>query len=109
MTRAREELHLSYAASRLQFGQRTYNPTSRFIADMGESVANIDAAPKFRTSFDEEQSFYSDEPFSIGERVRSSAFGAGEITEVDGLAVTVLFDSGVSKKLNAEFARLEKM
>src|SRR3546814_2880905 len=39
MTRAREELHVSYAASRLQFGQRGYNPPSRFLAAMGSAVA----------------------------------------------------------------------
>jgi DNA helicase-2/ATP-dependent DNA helicase PcrA len=102
MTRAREELHLSYAHSRLQYGQRTYNQMSRFITDMGDSVAAIDTTP-------DEPDSYSDELFSVGDRVRSSAFGAGEITDVDGLAVTIQFDSGQTKKLNAEYARLERL
>ncbi len=106
MTRAREELHLSYAHSRLQFGQRTYNQMSRFISDMGDSVAAIDVQPAYSN---ETQDFYSDELFSIGDRVRSSAFGTGKITEVDGLAVTIHFDSGQTKKLNAEYARLERL
>jgi DNA helicase II / ATP-dependent DNA helicase PcrA len=111
MTRAREELHLSYAYSRLQFGQRGYNPTSRFIADMGDQVATTEAAPSFfgqRTQQDEP--FYSDEiGYDIGDRVRSSVFGDGEVIDIDGMAVTIAFISGQTKKLNAEFARLQKL
>jgi len=105
MTRAREELHLTYAQSRLQFGQRGYNAMSRFISDMGNEVASISTQP----IIDNEQEFYSDELFSVGDVVRSAAFGNGEVLEVDGLALTVKFDSGQKKKLNAEYARLEKI
>lgn len=105
MTRAREELHLSYAQSRLQFGQRSYNNVSRFIADMGDQVAAID-----EPSYGPDQEFYSDElALDIGDRVRSAAFGKGEVVEIDGLAVTISFDDGITKKLNAEYAHLEKL
>lgn len=108
MTRAREELHMSYAYSRLQFGQRSYNPVSRFITDMGHQLADITAAPLFNSIKDEP--FYSDElAFDIGDAVKSSAFGIGEIIDIDGLAVTIAFQSGQTKKLNAEYARLEKL
>jgi len=105
MTRAREELHLTYAQSRLQFGQRGYNPMSRFISDMGDQVANVPSQQPNR----HEDAFYSDEPFSIGDTVRSASFGNGEVVEVDGLALTIAFDNGQTKKLNAEYARLEKI
>lgn len=105
MTRAREELHLTYAQSRLQFGQRGYNAMSRFITDMGDQVAAVSQEPRVQV----EQEFYSDEPFSIGDIVRSGAFGNGEVIDVDGLALTIKFDSGQTKKLNAEYARLEKI
>ncbi len=105
MTRAREELHLSYAQSRLQFGQRGYNPPSRFITDMGAQVAMMASEPHVEPEHD----FYSDEPFSVGDIVKSAAFGNGEVVDVDGLALTVSFDSGQTKKLNAEYARLEKI
>ena len=107
MTRAREELHLTYAASRMQFGQRAYNPMSRFITDMGDQVALT--SPAVAPKFSQTQEFYSDELFSAGEHVRSAVFGAGEIVEVDGLALTIKFDDGRTKKLNAEYARLEKI
>ncbi len=106
MTRARQELHLTYARSRLQFGQRAYNQVSRFIADMGDQVAAIDE-PSYIADYDD--NFVSDElPFSVGDRVRSAAFGTGDVIDVEGLAVTISFDSGSVRKLNAEYARLEK-
>jgi len=109
MTRAREELHLSYAYSRLQFGQRGYNPMSRFITDMGDQVAETTAAPSFLGAREEEP-FYSDElGLEVGDGVKSAAFGVGEVIDVDGLAVTIKFSSGQTKKLNAEYAHLEKL
>lgn len=107
MTRARQELHLTYARSRLQFGQRAYNQVSRFIADMGDQVAAIDEPTYVADPHDD---FYGDElPFGVGDRVRTAAFGIGEIMDIDGLAVTLKLDSGLVKKLNAEYARLEKL
>lgn len=106
MTRAREELHLTYTQSRMQFGQRGYNLMSRFITDMGDAVV-LPTPIEPRTINDQE--FYSDEPFAVGEHVRSASFGAGEIIEVDGLALTVRFDDGRIKKLNVEYARLVKI
>ncbi len=109
MTRAREELHLSYAYSRLQFGTRGYNPVSRFIADMGNQVAMVNPEPNIM-GYKEEEPFYSDElGFEEGDHVRSAAFGDGEIIEVDGLAVTIAFLNGQTKKLNAEYAHLQKL
>ncbi len=105
MTRAREELHLTYAQSRLQFGQRGYNAMSRFITDMGDQVASVTAEPHVVS----EAEFYSDELFTVGDIVRSASFGNGEVIEVDGLALTIAFDNGQTKKLNAEYAHLEKI
>lgn len=105
MTRAREELHMSFAASRLQFGQRNYSSPSRFLDDMGYQVAVM---PSFeQTAESDYVDFVPD--FDIGDRVRSAQFGTGEIVDIDGLAVSVSFDSGMVKKLNIEFARLDKI
>lgn len=105
MTRAREELHLSYAASRLQFGQRAYNMPSRFLTDMGDSA--MVSTPELRR---EEPSFSQDMMnYDIGDTVRSAQFGDGEIIDIDGLAVTIEFKNGSTKKLNVEYARLERL
>ena len=112
MTRAREELHISYAHSRLSFGQRSYGMPSRFIADMGHSVAMAPAPNVFEQPARPPEASYDgiDVPaLDIGDRVRSHQFGDGEIVDIDGLAATVQFDSGQTKHLNLEFARLEKL
>jgi len=107
MTRARQELHLSYSQSRLQFGQRGYNPVSRFLADMGHEVA-MSPSPAYGAS--QEYDEFSDVPdLDVGDGVRSAQFGVGEVIDVDGLAVTVQFSSGQTKKLNIEYAHLEKL
>lgn len=108
MTRAREELYLLYAQSRAQFGLRSYNQPSRFLDDMGMGLFavepnTIDSSPAYN-DFDEPVMNYD-----IGDRVRSLQFGDGEIIDIDGLAVSVKFDSGAVKKLNVEYARLEKL
>ena len=107
MTRAREELHLSYAQSRLQFGQRSYNPASRFLADMGHELMSA-PAPSFQ-AHDEYDEFSDGPGLDIGDNVRSAMFGVGEVIDIDGLAVTVRFAGGKTKKLNVQFARLEKL
>jgi DNA helicase II / ATP-dependent DNA helicase PcrA len=109
MTRAREELHLTYAQSRLQFGQRGYNAPSRFLSDMGHEIATM-SSPSFGASSMRDEYDFADMPsFDIGDSVRSAQFGVGEVIDIDGMAVTVQFASGQTKKLNVEYARLEKL
>ena len=106
VTRAREELFVSCASSRTQFGQIGYNMPSRFLDEMGLIIGGVDrpAQPPVETDF------YSEEiGLEVGDRVRSPSFGAGEIIDSEGLGVTVKFDDGTVKKLNVEFARLEKI
>ena len=106
VTRAREELFVSCASSRTQFGQIGYNMPSRFLDEMGLMVGGIDRPAQPSAEAD----FYSEEiGLEVGDRVRSPSFGAGEIIDSEGLGVTVKFDDGKIKKLNVEFARLEKI
>ena len=110
MTRAREELHLSYAYSRLQFGQRAYNPMSRFISDIGDQISLIDTSPSSMGQQQNDEPFYSDEiGLDVGDGVRSAVFGIGEVIDIDGMAVTITFSSGQTKKLNVAYAHLEKL
>lgn len=108
VTRAREELFISCASSRTQFGQIGYNLPSRFLDEMGLlKTAGLDkpaAPPSYEPEF-----FSDDSGIDVGDRVRSPRFGDGEVVDSEGLGVTVRFDNGVIKKLNVEFARLEKL
>lgn len=108
MTRAKEELFLTYAQSRTQFGQRAYAMPSRFLDDMGYKVALYGQdRPAQAPQYDEAADMIND--FDIGDMVRSPQFGLGEVVDIDGLAVAVKFDSGATKKLNIQFARLTKI
>ena len=109
VTRARDELIMTCANSRTQFGQIGYNAPSRFLDEMGMMVAGGFGADRPANSAAYDDDFYPDGPnIQVGERVRSPQFGGGEVLEIDGMAVVVKFDSGQTKKLNVEFARLEK-
>ena len=121
MTRAREELLLSYATSRTQFGSRAYNPQSRFIDEIGDFIEKNEPDPSsahfnFATQlggdrFSNDSDIFYDEimTFEIGDTVQSAAFGKGEVVDIDGLSVAVKFASGGIKKLNTEYAKLEKI
>ena len=106
MTRARQELYMSYAQSRLQFGSRSYNSPSRFLDDMGMSLSMVHtepATPVYDDALDEVM------PYEVGDMVRSLQFGDGEVIDIDGMAVSVRFANGSTKKLNVQYARLEKI
>jgi len=108
VTRAKNELFVSCASSRAQFGQIGYSSPSRFLTEMG--LINEESDQPASASFGLEEDFFSDElDLFPGDRIRTPMFGAGEVLEVDGLAVVIKFDSGQTKKLNAEYARLEKI
>lgn len=107
MTRAREELWLSYASSRRQFQQTSYNEPSRFLREIEGLVSAAPGAASRDTSYVDD--LYEEVMLAEGDRVKSSQFGVGTVTEVDGLAATIEFDSGSRKKLNVEYARLERL
>lgn len=108
ITRAKEELFITCASSRTQFGQIGYNMPSRFLTEMGIFDSEVDRPAS--ASYSEEVDFFPDEPSLLpGDRVRTPLFGSGEVVDIDGLAVVIQFDSGKTKKLNVEFARLEKI
>ncbi|MFA6030430.1 MAG: UvrD-helicase domain-containing protein [Elusimicrobiota bacterium] len=114
MTRARERLVLTHAATRHLFGRLYSNLPSRFVFEAGllgrrEEPAAVPAdgsapppvpaaAPKPALRV------------RVGLRVKHPEFGRGEIVEKSGagemLKVTVRFDSGVTKKLLLRYAPL---
>ena len=107
MTRAREELWLSYASSRRQFQQVSYNPPSRFLREI-DGLGGADDSNELQVVPDVDD-FYMDAQLSEGDSVKSAQFGVGIVEEVDGMAATILFNNGSRKKLNIEYARLEKL
>ena len=102
MTRAMEELMLSFVQSRFFYGRRQYQNCSRFLEDL---ICTNQALKPYESDIDA----FIDQPFDVGDRVRSQQFGEGVVTDIDGLAVVIKFDSGGTKMLNVEYARLEKL
>ncbi len=114
MTRAREELYLTHAASRMLYGSLQHNPPSRFLSDI-DGKAHEAAVPQFGFALPESGNF-GNEPryvmddcdFVIGDRVRHKVFGLGKISQIDGQNVTVEFMGRGVKRLNIAFAPLIK-
>ena len=63
MTRAMEELWLTYALSRYSFGGRNYNFPSRFLADLGYDPYGLDEVTIDDSSDDEEWGSVDEDPF----------------------------------------------
>jgi DNA helicase-2/ATP-dependent DNA helicase PcrA len=108
MTRAKEELYLIYASSRLLYGGVQHNPPSRFLSDI-EGLALDSAAPMGPIDLQQ-----SNEPRYIpelneGDSVKHQLFGIGTVMEMQGEEAIIYFKGKGSKKLNVAFAPLEKL
>lgn len=129
MTRAKEELTLSYARSRMMNGRVQYNMPSQFLSDIkGEPAKpvnnnydNYDQYDDYRHVSDntgwairrpvdnqEPHYEYEDATLSIGDRVRHQMFGDGTVLAVNGSTVKVQFASRI-RSINLEYAPLVKI
>ncbi len=124
MTRARQELYMIYAASRLLYGGVQHNPPSRFLSEIdGEFQASIDTFGFQGSSFGNAyspgvdqsiQNSISNEPRYVpelneGDSVRHQIFGTGTVMEIEGDNAVVYFKGKGARKLNISFAPLEKL
>ena len=128
MTRAKENLYLSWASERTIFGKTKWNMPSRFLLEAGfnehlsNSVATrvINKRNDFTFNKDVEVSFEDimdipqkadKSPYQIGTMVSHPTFGNGKIIEKSGsgddLKLIVLFNGGQWKKLLAKYANLK--
>lgn len=116
MTRAREELYMLFADSRVLYGSVLHNTPSRFLSEIDgefQTHANPFAgqAPQFASP---ENLVLNDEPRYVpelaeGDSVRHQLFGIGTVMELDGDNATIYFKGKGAKKLNISFAPLEKL
>lgn len=115
MTRAKEELYMLYADSRILYGSIQHNPPSRFLSEIDGEFQSHSATPEALTTKYSSQKTISDtEPRYVlelteGDRVRHDLFGVGTVVEIDGDNVAVYFKGRGTKKLNTAFAPLEKL
>ena len=112
MTRAKEELYLTYADSRVLYGGVQHYAPSRFLSDIN---ADIKPLSQYGAIADTSTpSYASDEPRYVldiepGDTVRHAVFGQGIVAEVEGDTVAVYFKGKGVKRLNTAFAPLEKL
>ena len=123
MTRAMKHLYLTRAAARSTWGQPSYNPESRFLAEIpehlvdrqgeqnsiGSGVARYSAEPFKRPARDSE-------PVMVlvpGERVTHDKFGLGKVVSVNGQGdkaeATIDFGSAGQKRLLLRYAPVQKL
>lgn len=132
ITRAREDLYLTNAKSRVTYGQTNYNKPSRFISEIppqnledltpSEEAKSFSYQPKkakvydFTSIFDEK--IQKPKPqanleYAVGERVKHKKFGEGTILVVqpvgNDVRLEVAFDTVGTKNLMAIYANLKKI
>lgn len=108
MTRAKEELFLTYALERALYGSRSSNLPSRFLADIG-SAATMGGHPGQLATLEniDEPHFVPD--LEVGDRVKHAYFGEGTILNLEGDIANVYFGKGGNKTINLSFAPLVKI
>ncbi len=120
ITRAKKELYITVARSRLQYGRTQYNPPSRFIEEIPKNLTVSDTAraeEKRRAAAQQQAKVYirKSEPVSNditvgrtfvkpapkasggdillpGDRVRHMVFGEGDILSVKPMGTDVLYE-----------------
>ena len=105
MTRAKEELYMIFATSRMLYGGLQHNPPSRFLAE-------IDAQPAMaetQTNLNQDDQLMYLPELNEGDGVKHKLFGVGTVMEISGDNATIYFKGKGTKKLNIAFAPLEKL
>ena len=127
ITRARQQLVITYAEQRRIHGSVQYNLTSQFIKEIPDELINEirPSATAYRTQHSYQRtrkqqptrSFQfkspSDTAFQIGQRVRHAVFATGVIVDLEGegshARAQVNFDRDGHKWLVLRYAKLEKI
>ncbi len=118
ITRAREQVVLSYAETRRQYGADGYNPPSQFIGELPADLITqvrprVQVRPPLYRGVDTSKRMTVDFGLKIGQRVAHATFGEGVVLECEGAGsharVQVNFESAGSKWLVLEYAKLEAL
>jgi DNA helicase II / ATP-dependent DNA helicase PcrA len=114
LTRAKERLTLTHAASRSLWGSRGYNLPSRFLDELPQDeIERERLRPASWSGYGAPTvSVRRDQPdLSTGDSVRHSTLGEGVVTRIDADGtLTVRFaEDGVERRLMLDYAPLEKI
>ncbi|HZL07578.1 MAG TPA: UvrD-helicase domain-containing protein [Candidatus Dormibacteraeota bacterium] len=129
MTRARQELYMTYASGRLLYGGVQHNPPSRFLSEIDSEFQSVngfedsgrEALPSSGLNYGLQTAMSQAAPASPvnepryvpdlneGDGVRHQVFGTGTVMEIEGDTAVVYFKGKGTRKLNISFAPLEKI
>lgn len=133
ITRAKEKLYVTNAYERMMFGKKSINEPSMFIKEMMSSV--VDVKDNTVTLFNRPQMSRTEQRkplpkeyasvgmkttapkadinYSVGDRVAHKVFGEGNVVAMKPMGgdvmVEILFDKVGTKKLMANFAKINKI
>ncbi len=119
MTRAMQQLVITYAETRRLYGQDKYHTVSRFVreipSDFIEEIrirSQVTQPVHNRFSAQVSHTSFVDSGFSLGQRVKHAKFGEGTVLNYEGSGehgrVQVHFDDIGSKWLMLAYAKLDK-
>lgn len=110
MTRAKEELYMVSASSRMLYGGLQHNPPSRFLSDIDGQMSTADPGllGQPEVFVDSQEPRYVPE-LSEGDGVKHKLFGQGRVLAIEGDEAIIEFQNRITKKLNIAFAPLEKL
>ena len=105
MTRAKQELIMTHANSRLLYGGVQHNPPSRFLAEFSSEAADL-ALQKPTQTIDQPRYVLE---LAEGDKVKHQLFGIGTVMEIQNDTAVIYFKGRGSKKLSIDFAPIEKL
>ncbi len=113
MTRARRELYMIHASSRMLYGGVQHNPPRRFLSEIDGEFAGTNGFepvgfPDASTAPEPSEPRYVPE-LNEGDGVKHEIFGNGTVMEIDGDTAVIYFKGKGARKLNISFAPLEKL
>jgi DNA helicase-2/ATP-dependent DNA helicase PcrA len=120
ITRAKQQLYLSFARSRSLFGGRDWNLPSRFLDEIPVELTDREEQPPPKRPYQfsyrwNDQPASRPEPrpgasFSLGDDVVHASFGEGVVVGVEpgGIVVVRFAGDGAEKKLMSDYAPLKK-
>ncbi|MDE5868067.1 MAG: ATP-binding domain-containing protein, partial [Anaeroplasmataceae bacterium] len=105
VTRAKERLYLTSAATRMLYGQRSFASPSRFIKEMGsDCLKNVTAELERKKKFVYQEAKpvienKNKEEYSTGDKVMHNVFGKGIIVSIDEASIKVAFSAPTGVKV----------
>ena len=133
ITRAKKNLYMTNAKTRMTYGKTVSTTPSIFISEINpklildvskdtsdftnynksENISSMFEVPKFKKSYNVKNKSDKNLKYSVGETVRHSTFGEGVILSVIDMGndslLEIAFEKVGTKKIMANYARLEKL